>query len=173
MLRCCYLFVFTLLLMSLVPAHADSWTAAEQRERNQEHHQAMLAHPEVEVLPSGLGFQQITEGTGARPSALSSVQVYYRGRLLNGQTFDAQLPPDEPIEFILNQVIPGWQEGLKRMREGGSARLHVPPQLAYGAQSMPGIPPFSLLIFDIELVRVIGFRRDEPVQNTDEPRPLH
>ncbi|MEE2002490.1 FKBP-type peptidyl-prolyl cis-trans isomerase [Alkalimonas sp. MEB108] len=173
MLRSCILFAFSLLLVSLVPAKADNWTLAEQRERNRQHHEDMLAHPEVEVLPSGLGFQQITEGNGAKPSELSSVQVYYRGRLLNGDTFDAQLPPDEPIEFILHQVIPGWQEGLKRMREGGSARLHVPPQLAYGAQSMPGIPPFSLLIFDIELVRVIGFRRDEPAQSQDATSPLH
>lgn len=139
---------------------AAELSVSERLEQNKQHQADMLAHPEVEVLASGLGYQEITAGTGAKPSELSSVQVYYHGRLLTGATFDKQLAPDEPLEFILHQVIPGWQEGLQLMREGGTARLHIPPELAYGAHGMPGVPPYSFLVFDIELIRVSGFRRD-------------
>lgn len=139
---------------------ANEWVLAERQQKNQQHVADMLAHPEVLVTASGLGYQEIVAGTGARPSELSSVQVYYHGRLLTGDTFDQQMAPDEPIEFILNQVILGWQEGLQLMREGGSARLHIPPALAYGAHGVAGVPPHSFLIFDIELLRVSGFRRD-------------
>ncbi|MDP4537880.1 FKBP-type peptidyl-prolyl cis-trans isomerase [Alkalimonas collagenimarina] len=156
------LILFTIFLFPSLLS-ATTLSVAERLELNQQHVADMLAHPEVLVTASGLGYQEITAGTGARPSELSSVQVYYHGRLLTGQTFDKQLAPDEPLEFILHQVISGWQEGLQLMREGGTARLHIPPELAYGAHGVPGVPgvpPFSFLVFDIELIRVSGFRRD-------------
>lgn len=155
LVRCCLILLMIPSLLS-----ATTLSVAERLEQNKQHVADMQAHPDVVITASGLGYQEITAGTGARPSELSSVQVYYHGRLLTGDTFDKQLAPDEPIEFILNQVIPGWQEGLQMMREGGKARLHIPPTLAYGAHGMAGVPPYSFLIFDIELLRVSGFRRD-------------
>ena len=104
---------------------------------------------------SGLQYKTIQEGTGKSPKASSTVKVHYTGKLVNGTVFDSSVQHGQPIEFALNQVIPGWTEGLQLMKEGGKATLYIPANLAYGSQGIPGIiPPNSPLIFDIELIQV-------------------
>ena len=110
---------------------------------------------ELNSTPSGLQYKVIQEGTGKSPYQNSIVKVHYVGKLTNGKVFDSSIERGLPIEFPLDQVIPGWTEGLQLMKEGGKSILHIPPQLAYGEQGVSGtIPPNSTLIFEVELIEV-------------------
>ena len=109
----------------------------------------------VKTTASGLQYLITQEGTGKQPTASAVVKVHYTGKLLDGTVFDSSVQRGEPIEFPLNQVIPGWTEGLQLLKEGGKATLFIPANLAYGEQGVPGtIPPNSPLIFDVELIEV-------------------
>ena len=109
----------------------------------------------VKTTASGLQYLTTKEGTGKQPQATSVVKVHYTGKLVDGTVFDSSVQRGEPIEFPLNQVIPGWTAGLQLMKEGGKATLYIPSNLGYGAQGVPGtIPPNSTLIFDVELIEV-------------------
>lgn len=110
--------------------------------------------PGVITTASGLQYKVIKEGTGKQPTASSIVTVHYKGQLLDGKEFDSSYKRGEPIEFPLNQVIPGWTEGLQHMKEGGKATLYIPAKLGYGAQGNQQIPANSTLIFDVELIKV-------------------
>lgn len=111
--------------------------------------------PGVKTTASGLQYLVTKEGTGKPPAADSMVKVHYTGKLVDGTVFDSSVERGEPIEFPLNQVIPGWTEGLQLMKEGGKATFYIPSQLGYGQQGVPGtIPPNSTLIFDVELIEV-------------------
>ena len=111
--------------------------------------------PGVQTTASGLQYKVTQPGTGKQPTASSIVTVHYTGNLLDGKVFDSSVERGEPIEFPLNQVIPGWTEGLQLMKEGGKATLYIPSQLAYGEQGVPGtIPANSTLVFDVELIKV-------------------
>ena len=111
--------------------------------------------PGVKTTASGLQYKITQEGTGKQPTASSVVTVHYKGQLVDGKVFDSSLERGEPIEFPLNQVIPGWTEGLQLMKEGGKATLYIPSNLGYGPQGVPGmIPANSTLIFDVELIKV-------------------
>ena len=91
------------------------------------------------------------EGIGEHPNIYSLVTVNYKGYLLDGTVFDETLP-DEPIQFQLFQVIPGWQEGIQKFRTEGSGKLLIPSELGYGSDAQSDIPANSVLIFDIELL---------------------
>jgi len=108
----------------------------------------------VKTTESGLQYRIIEAGEGESPSADSTVRVHYEGRLIDGTVFDSSYERDEPAEFALNQVIPGWAEGLQFMQEGGEAELFIPSDLAYGPGGTRGIPPNSVLVFEVELLEV-------------------
>lgn len=106
---------------------------------------------------SGLQIEDITEGTGASPTAGRPVTVHYVGTLTNGQKFDASRDRNQPFTFTIGrgQVIRGWDEGVMGMKVGGLRRLTIPPDLGYGARGAGGvIPPNATLVFEVELLGV-------------------
>lgn len=106
---------------------------------------------------SGLKYNIEKPGAGATPTATSQVTVHYTGTLLNGNKFDSSVDRGQPITFGLNQVIPGWTEGVQLLKPGGKIKLVIPPHLGYGDGGYPPvIPPKSWLVFDIELIAVDG-----------------
>lgn len=113
---------------------------------------------EVTVLESGLQYEIITEGEGGdKPSAESTVRTHYHGTFIDGQVFDSSYDRGQPAEFPVNGVIRGWTEALQLMSKGAKWKLYIPYQLAYGEQGAPGaIPPFSALVFDVELLEILG-----------------
>jgi len=112
--------------------------------------------PGIKTTASGLQYEVITPGNGASPKATDQVTVNYKGTLLNGKQFDSSYDRGEPATFGLNQVIPGWTEGLQLMSEGAKFRFFIPYNLAYGSRATPdgSIPPFSTLIFEVELIKI-------------------
>lgn len=110
----------------------------------------------VTVSKSGLQYEVLQEGTGKSPKATDTVRCHYEGRLLDGSVFDSSYKRGEPADFGLNQVIPGWTEGVQLMKEGAKYRFTIPYLLAYGEQGAgASIPPFSTLVFDVELIKVL------------------
>jgi FKBP-type peptidyl-prolyl cis-trans isomerase FkpA len=110
--------------------------------------------PGVITTASGLQYQVITEGKGPSPKATDTVKVHYVGTLLDGTKFDSSVDRGQPVEFALNQVIPGWTEALQLMKVGGKNKLFIPANIAYGPQGRPGIPGNSTLIFEVELLGI-------------------
>ncbi len=109
----------------------------------------------VVVLPSGLQYKVIKEGTGRSPKASDSVKCHYEGTLTDGTVFDSSYKRSQPAVFPLGGVIRGWTEGLQLMKEGAVFRFFIPYNLAYGATGAGGsIPPYAALVFDVELIEV-------------------
>ncbi|MGM9827815.1 MAG: FKBP-type peptidyl-prolyl cis-trans isomerase [Muribaculaceae bacterium] len=109
---------------------------------------------EVKTTESGLQYEVLTEGKGARPTASDKVTVHYTGKLIDGTVFDSSVERGEPATFGVTQVIPGWVEALQLMSEGAKYRLYIPSQLAYGPQGAGPIGPNQTLIFDVELLKI-------------------
>lgn len=110
----------------------------------------------VVTLPSGLQYMVLTEGSGKKPKATDKVKCHYEGMLTNGKLFDSSIQRGEPATFPLNGVIAGWTEGLQLMSEGAKYRLFIPEHLGYGERGAgASIPPYSALIFDVELIEVL------------------
>ena len=103
---------------------------------------------------SGLVYQELVIGTGPAPGKQDTVRVNYRGSLVDGTVFDDSYSRGTPLVRQVTGLIPGWQEGLAKMRVGGKARLVVPPELAYGDRPMGSIPPGSTLVFELELLGI-------------------
>lgn len=108
----------------------------------------------VITTASGLQMEVLEVGQGGSPRLSDTVVVHYEGTLLDGTVFDSSIARNEPAEFGLQQVIPGWTEGLQLMKIGGKARLFVPSKLAYGPAGRGNIPPSALLIFEVQLLSV-------------------
>ena len=110
----------------------------------------------VVVLPSGLQYQVLVNGTGAKPKASETVKCHYHGTLINGTVFDSSVERGTPAEFGVSQVIAGWVEALQLMSVGSKWRLFIPSNLAYGERGAgESIEPNSTLIFDVELLDIV------------------
>ncbi len=111
----------------------------------------------VTVTASGLQYEVITQGTGAIPTATSKVKTHYHGTLIDGTVFDSSVNRGQPIDFPVNGVIAGWTEALQLMPVGSKYRLYIPYNLAYGERGAgASIKPYSALIFDVELIDIVG-----------------
>lgn len=109
----------------------------------------------VITTATGLQYQVLVPAEGPKPQAEDTVVVHYQGFLLDGTKFDSSIDRGEPISFPLNQVIPGWTEGVQLMNKGSKSKLFVPYTLGYGEQGAGGvIPPFATLIFEVELIDI-------------------
>jgi FKBP-type peptidyl-prolyl cis-trans isomerase FklB len=109
----------------------------------------------VTVLPSGLQYEVLVAGEGAKPSREDHVRTHYHGTLIDGTVFDSSYERGQPAEFPVGGVIAGWVEALQLMNTGSKWRLHVPSELAYGGQAAGSIPPHSVLVFDVELLDIL------------------
>ena len=146
------------------------FTAMEERQRaeaekmgevNKASGEAFLAEngkrAEVMTTPSGLQYEVLKEGDGVMPESGDQVTVHYTGKLIDGTVFDSSEERGEPATFGVTQVIPGWVEALQMMKAGSKWRLYIPSQLAYGPNGAGNIiGPNSTLIFDVELISVVG-----------------
>ena len=109
----------------------------------------------VKTTASGLQYEIVTKAEGAQPKATDVVSVHYEGRLTDGKVFDSSIQRGSPIDLPVSGVIPGWVEALQLMHVGEKAKLYIPSELAYGAQSpSPSIPANSVLVFDLELLGI-------------------
>lgn len=121
----------------------------------------------VKATESGLLYEVVKEGTGKQPTDKDIVKVHYTGTLTTGEKFDSSRDRNEPAEFPVGGVIPGWTEALKLMKTGGQYKLAIPAKLAYREQGRPGIPANSVLLFDVELIEV----KDAPAPPAGAPAP--
>lgn len=112
---------------------------------------------EVNITASGLQYEVLEQGNGPKPEAGDRVVVHYIGKLIDGTVFDSSVERGEPATFGVTQVIPGWVEALQLMNAGSKWRLYIPSDLAYGPNGAGGvIGPNQTLIFDVELLEVVG-----------------
>ena len=128
----------------------------ENKTKGEEYLKANAGKEGVVTLPSGLQYQVLTPGNGRKPKATDKVRCHYEGMLVDGTVFDSSVQRGEPAVFGLNQVIAGWTEGVQLMSEGAKYRFFIPYQLGYGERGAgQSIPPYSALIFDVELINVL------------------
>lgn len=137
-------------------AHAEK-TAAELPKKNLEEGQAFLAKNKtvsgVVTTASGLQYQVLKQADGAQPQPTDIVKVHYKGTLLNGDVFDSSYDRKQPVDYPLNQFVPGWSEGVGLMKVGSKYKFWIPSALAYGeAGSPPVIGPNATLVFEVELL---------------------
>ena len=146
---------------------------AEQGEKNKKEGTAFLEENKkkegVVTLPSGLQYQVITEGKGAKPKNTDTVKTHYRGTLINGTEFDSSHKQGQPATFPVVGVIPGWTEALQLMPVGSKWKLFVPSELAYGENGPPMIGPNATLIFEVELLDI---EKPVPGEIIVKPEPI-
>ncbi|MBI2431537.1 MAG: FKBP-type peptidyl-prolyl cis-trans isomerase [Candidatus Hydrogenedentes bacterium] len=145
---------------------------AQREEGNKQWLEENAKKEGVQVTPSGLQYKVLQEGAGAAPAPQDTVTVNYRGTLLNGTEFDSSYKRNEPATFQLDQVIKGWTEGLQLMKEGAKYQFFIPAELGYGSAARPGspIPPNSVLIFEVELIKVAKAEGGEGAQEIVLPK---
>lgn len=129
--------------------------AAENKKKSADYLAANAKKDGVKITSSGLQYEVLTQGTGAKPKASDMVKVHYQGTLIDGTVFDSSIARNEPASFQLNQVIPGWTEALQLMPVGSKYRITLPSELAYGEQGAGAtIPGNSALVFEVELLSI-------------------
>lgn len=134
---------------------AQQKEADNKREAGEKFLEENKKRPEVKTTASGLQYEILTPAEGAKPVATDNVKVHYVGKLVDGTTFDSSVDRGEPITFPLNQVIPGWTEGVQLMSPGAKYKFYLPYNLAYGERGAGNtIPPYSTLIFEVELLEI-------------------
>lgn len=111
--------------------------------------------PGVKTTASGLQYKVVSMGTGEKPKPNNTVKVHYHGTLVDGTIFDSSVDRDEPAEFGLSQVIPGWTEGLMLMPVGSKFEFYIPNELAYGIRGQGSVPPYAALVFEVELLEIV------------------
>ena len=130
-------------------------SSASWAEKNKDFLEINKSKDGVQETASGLQYKVISEGQGASPKASDRVEVHYKGTLVNGNEFDSSYKRNATAQFGLNQVIPGWTEGLQLMKEGAVYEFYIPSRLAYGERNLPSIPSQSTLIFEVKLIKVL------------------
>ena len=133
---------------------AGAGKAAQQAGAAQAFLDANKARPGVVVTPSGLQYEVLKAGQGAKPTRDQTVEVHYHGTLPDGTVFDSSVERGETITFPVTGVIPGWVEALQLMQVGAKWRLVIPSDLAYGPEGSDPIPPGATLIFEVELIGI-------------------
>lgn len=128
--------------------------ARENIEKGEQFMKEISNNKSVYTTQSGLKYRKVKEGNGKHPKATDKVKVHYTGTLIDGKKFDSSVDRGEPLTFPLNQVIPGWTEGLQLMDEGSKYILYIPYNLGYGTRDMGDIPAGSTLIFEVELLEI-------------------
>lgn len=126
----------------------------ENLKKGKEFLEANKAKDGVKVTDSGLQYKVIEEGSGPKPSADDIVVVHYKGTLIDGTEFDSSYARNQPAEFPVKAVIPGWTEALQLMKKGAKYELYIPSELAYGERGRPSIPSHSVLQFQVELLDI-------------------
>ncbi|MCW8929194.1 MAG: FKBP-type peptidyl-prolyl cis-trans isomerase [Gammaproteobacteria bacterium] len=153
-------FIIPILIIAVIVSfyffsRTDTKGAEENRRLGTEYLENNKNQTDVVETASGLQYKFLSRGTGTQhPLAKDSVKVHYHGTLIDGRVFDSSVDRGEPISFKLNQVIPGWTEGVQLMVVGDKTRFYIPAHLAYGNRSMGIISSGSLLIFDVELLGI-------------------
>jgi len=128
--------------------------AKENLTKGQEFLEANKGKDGVKVTKSGLQYRIIEEGSGSKPKDTDTVVVHYKGTLIDGTEFDSSYKTNQPAEFPVRAVIPGWTEALQLMKKGAKYELFIPSELAYGERGRPSIPPNSVLLFEVELLDI-------------------
>jgi FKBP-type peptidyl-prolyl cis-trans isomerase FkpA len=131
--------------------------AAKAKVESKAYLEKAATQPGVVKTDSGLLYREVKAGTGPSPHATDTVKVSYRGTLTDGTEFDKS-PPNQPVQFALNGVIKCWTEGVQKMKVGGKSVLICPSDIAYGDQGNSGIPGGAALIFEVELVQIVGVK---------------
>lgn len=131
--------------------------AAELAEQGRKFLEENAEREGVKVTASGLQYEVLEQGEGDPPGPHDRVSVHYEGKLADGSVFDSSIARGQPAVFAVDQVVPGWQEGLQLMAPGSRYRLWLPPELAYGAEGTPGGPigPDAMLAFEVQLLEVL------------------
>lgn len=127
---------------------------AEQKKPGEDFLEQNKKRPEVKVTEEGVQYEILREGDGAQPTAESEVEVHYRGTLIDGTQFDSSYDRNEPIKLYLNRVIEGWKIGIPLMKVGSKYKFFIPQHLGYGERDSGPIPPYSTLIFEVELLNI-------------------
>ncbi|MBS0432012.1 MAG: FKBP-type peptidyl-prolyl cis-trans isomerase [Proteobacteria bacterium] len=129
--------------------------AAQQKQEGDAYLAKNKTQPGVKTTADGLQYQVIAQGSGARPTATDTVQINYTGTFVNGQEFDSSAKHGSgPASISLNEVFPGFREGLMMMSPGSHYKFVIPPNLAYGSQPRGPMPPNATLLFDVTLVKI-------------------
>lgn len=128
--------------------------AAANKSAGDEYRAKFAKEEGVTTTESGLMYKVLKKGDGEKPKATDTVQVHYKGTLIDGTKFDSSYDRKEPATFPLDRVISGWTEGVQLMSVGSKYEFVIPPQLAYGEQDTPTIPANSTLVFEVELLKV-------------------